>query len=70
MNFRSVKHIMKSFALYSLLSIVLISFSTSTQAQQITGLEGVSTFIDPGQSETEIQEIYGYSEAEKLLNIG
>ncbi len=70
MKFRSVKHIMKSFALYSLLSIVIISFSTSTQAQQITGLDGASIFLDPGHSQTENQGLYGYSEAEKVLRIG
>lgn len=70
MKFRSVKTIMKSFAFYSLLSIVLISFSTSTQAQQVTGLDGVSIFIDPGHSQTENQGLYGYSEPEKVLRIG
>ncbi len=70
MKFRSVKHIMKSFALYSMLSIVIISFSTSTQAQQITGLDGASIFLDPGHSQTENQGLYGYSEAEKVLRIG
>ncbi|XWN38665.1 MAG: N-acetylmuramoyl-L-alanine amidase [Balneola sp.] len=61
---------MKSFALYSMLSIVIISFSTSTQAQQITGLDGASIFLDPGHSQTENQGLYGYSEAEKVLRIG
>ncbi|MEP5944960.1 MAG: N-acetylmuramoyl-L-alanine amidase, partial [Balneola sp.] len=61
---------MKSFALYSLLSIVFISFSTSTKAQQVTGLDGVSIFIDPGHSQTENQGLYGYSEPEKVLRIG
>jgi len=70
MKFRSVKIIMKSFAFYSLLSIVLISFSTSTQAQQVTGLDGISIFIDPGHSQTENQGLYGYSEPEKVLRIG
>jgi len=70
MKFRSVKTIMKSFAFYSLLSIVLISFSTSTQAQQVSGLEGVSIFIDPGHSQTENQGLYGYSEPEKVLRVG
>lgn len=70
MKFRSVKKLMKSLAFYSLLSVVLVSFSTTMQAQQVTGLEGVSIFIDPGHSETENQGLYGYSEPEKVLRVG
>ena len=70
MKFNSLENVMKSLALYSLLSIVLVSFSSTTNAQEVTGLEGVSIFIDPGHSQTENQGLYGYSEAEKVLRIG
>jgi len=60
---------MKSIALYSFLSLLLVSFSASSQAQEITGLDGASIFLDPGHSQTENQGLYGYSEAEKVVRI-
>ncbi len=70
MKFRSLEYSVKVLALYSVLSLVLVSFSVSVKAQEVTGLEGASIFLDPGHSETENQGLYGYSEAEKVLRIG
>ncbi|MBO6793136.1 MAG: N-acetylmuramoyl-L-alanine amidase [Balneolaceae bacterium] len=40
------------------------------QAQDVTGLEGFSLFLDPGHSRTENQGLYNYSEAQKVLRVG
>lgn len=39
------------------------------KAQQITGLEGFSIFLDPGHSQTENMGLYNYSEAQKVLRV-
>lgn len=52
---------------FSVLGLGLISPSN---AQEITGLEGFTIFIDQGHSQKENGGVYGYSEAEKTLRIG
>lgn len=70
MKSSSSKTTMKFLTLTAFLTLALINFPSQLKAQEITGLEGVSIFLDPGHSETENQGLYGYSEAEKVLRIG
>ncbi len=69
MNFSSAKKSMKKLSSILFL-VVTITFTSSIQAQEVTGLNGASIFLDPGHSQTENQGLYGYSEAEKVLRIG
>lgn len=47
-----------------------ILFLSPLQAQEVTGLDGFSLFLDPGHSQTENQGLYNYSEAQKVLRVG
>lgn len=53
-----------------LLSVILFLGFSNISAQQITGLDGFSLFIDQGHSQTENMGLYNYSEAEKVLRVG
>lgn len=71
MNLRSLKtRIKHSIFAISALFLLTIVTSSNISAWQITGLDDVSIFIDPGHSETENQGLYGYSEPQKVLRIG
>lgn len=59
---------MKKF--FSILFLIPILVTGTVTAQQITGLEGFSLFLDPGHSQKENQGLYNYSEAEKVLRVG
>lgn len=52
------------------LSFVFVLFLSPLRAQEVTGLEGFSLFLDPGHSQTENQGLYNYSEAQKVLRVG
>ncbi len=47
-----------------------ILFLSPLHAQEVTGLDGFSLFLDPGHSQTENQGLYNYSEAQKVLRVG
>lgn len=66
----SIKQLNQSLFVIIMALMVVVSVNTSLQAQEITGLDGVSIFIDPGHSQTENQGLYGYSEPQKVLRIG
>jgi len=70
MKSSSSNKIMKLLTLTALLAFTLTNFSSQLKAQEVTGLEGVSIFLDPGHSQTENQGLYGYSEPQKVLRIG
>ncbi|MEX0610260.1 MAG: Ig-like domain-containing protein [Balneolaceae bacterium] len=55
-----------------LFSLILLFHFTpqSANAQEVTGLDGWSIFLDPGHSQTENMGLYNYSEPEKVLRIG
>ncbi|KAA3610658.1 MAG: T9SS C-terminal target domain-containing protein [Calditrichaeota bacterium] len=50
--------------------IILLLLPSVTWAQEITGLEGWTIYLDPGHSRTENMGIYNYSEAQKVLRVG
>ncbi len=47
-----------------------LTILNAVKAQEITGLDGFSLFLDPGHSQTENEGLYNYSEAEKVLRVG
>ncbi len=49
---------------------LLVLLGGTTYAQEITGLNGFSIFLDQGHSQTENMGLYNYSEAEKTLRVG
>ncbi len=51
-------------------SVMGLGFLSPIKAQEITGLEGFTIFIDQGHSRKENGGAYGYTEAEKTLRIG
>ena len=78
MNITSTHKKMKSFVLFFFLIIVLNSNSTTVNAQQITGLDGVTIMLDPGHGFTSNGQgggsfqnigLYGYSESQKVFQI-
>lgn len=65
----STNHLLKKATLPVLILFGLI-LSSPGSAQDVTGLEGFTIFIDQGHSQQENQGIFGYSEAEKTLQVG
>lgn len=52
-------------------TLLFASFFVSTSSSQdVTGLSGWDIFLDPGHSRTENRGAFGYSEAEKNLEVG
>ncbi len=49
---------------------LVLNLSHPIHAQQVTGLEGWTLFIDQGHAQKENMGLYNYSEAEKVLRVG
>jgi len=41
--------------------LLSLALATNIQAQEVTGLDGWTIFLDPGHSRTENQGLYNYS---------
>lgn len=70
-HYRSSSRALHLYLSTLLLSLLLSVTSIQTgAAQQVTGLQGWSLFLDPGHSQRENMGLYNYSEAEKVLQVG
>lgn len=61
--------IAKQIAIVTTVFLLIVPVNTEAQNGEITGFDGWSVVIDPGHSQTENMGIFGYSEAEKVLEI-
>src|SRR5699024_9628576 len=61
-----------SIPLYKFLLLLFFVTGSLTilSAQEITGLDGFTIFIDQGHSKKENEGVFGYTEAEKSLRVG
>ncbi len=50
--------------------LITLGIPNFSYAQEVTGLDGWTIFLDPGHSRTENQGLYNYSEAQKVLRVG
>lgn len=64
-----LKTLKNTFTLSAIL-ILALGISTHIYAQEVTGINDVTIFIDQGHSRTENEGLYNYSEAEKVLRVG
>ncbi|KAA3658039.1 MAG: hypothetical protein DWQ10_12005 [Calditrichaeota bacterium] len=53
-----------------LIPFLFVLFTFPAGAQEITGLDGWTIYVDPGHSRTENMGIYNYSEAQKVVRVG
>ncbi len=56
--------------LAALLVFLMLGNARDATAQEITGLNNWTLFIDPGHSQTENMGLFNYSEAQKVLRVG
>lgn len=60
---------LKTLCQFSALAVLLFFLSGSSVTGQVTGLNGLKLFLDPGHSQQENMGLYNYSEAEKVLRV-